>query len=142
MRRVVVTGLGLVTPLGGDVETSWKNILAGRSGAGAITRFDASDQKCRIACEVKPADHEYGFDAGKRVDHKIQRQVDPFIVFGIDAAGQAIEDAGLSEMSEEERLMAGCSIGSGIGGLPGIEIESLVLHQKGPGRVSPHFVHG
>lgn len=142
MRRVVVTGLGLVTPLGGDVETSWKNIIAGRSGAGPITRFDASDQKCRIACEVKPADHEYGFDASKRVDHKIQRQVDPFIVFGLDAAGQAVEDAGLTEMPEEMRLRAGCSIGSGIGGLPGIEIESLVLHEKGPGRVSPHFVHG
>jgi 3-oxoacyl-[acyl-carrier-protein] synthase II len=142
MRRVVVTGLGLVTPLGGDVETTWANILASKSGAGPITRFDASDQKCRIACEVKPADHEYGFDAGKRVDHKIQRQVDPFIVFGLDAAGQAAEDAGLTDMSEEMRLRAGCSIGSGIGGLPGIELESLVLHQKGPGRVSPHFVHG
>jgi len=88
MRRVVVTGLGLVTPLGGDVETSWKNIIAAKSGAGPITHFDASDQKCRIACEVKPADHEYGFDPNKRVDHKIQRQVDPFIVYGIDAAGQ------------------------------------------------------
>jgi 3-oxoacyl-[acyl-carrier-protein] synthase II len=142
MRRVVVTGLGLVTPLGGDVETTWANILAGKSGAGPITRFDASDQKCRIACEVKPADHEYGFDANKRVDHKVQRQVDPFIVFGIDAAGQAIEDAGLTDMDEQTRLMAGCSIGSGIGGLPGIESESLVLHEKGPGRVSPHFVHG
>ncbi|KHK91099.1 beta-ketoacyl-ACP synthase II [Novosphingobium malaysiense] len=142
MRRVVVTGLGLVTPLGGDVETSWANILAGKSGAGPITKFDASDQKCRIACEVKPADHEYGFDANKRVDHKVQRQVDPFIVFGIDAAGQAIEDAGLLDMSEEEKVMAGCSIGSGIGGLPGIESESLVLDRKGPGRVSPHFVHG
>jgi 3-oxoacyl-[acyl-carrier-protein] synthase II len=142
MRRVVVTGLGLVTPLGSDVETSWKNILSGRSGAGPITRFDASDYKCRIACEVKPADHEYGFDAGKRVDHKVQRQVDPFIVFGIDAAGQAIEDAGLTDMPEEMKFRAGCSIGSGIGGLPGIEAESLVLHEKGPGRVSPHFVHG
>ncbi len=94
MRRVVVTGLGLVTPLGGDVETTWANILAAKSGAGTITRFDASDQKCRIACEVKPADHEYGFDPNKRVDHKVQRQVDPFIIYGIDAAGQAIEDAG------------------------------------------------
>ena len=73
MRRVVVTGLGLVTPLGGDVETSWKNILASKSGAGRITKFDASDQKCRIACEVKSADHEYGFDPNKRVDFKIQR---------------------------------------------------------------------
>ncbi|MFL6734626.1 MAG: beta-ketoacyl-ACP synthase II, partial [Sphingomicrobium sp.] len=90
----------------------------------------------------KPADHEYGFDPGMRVDHKIQRQVDPFIVYGLDAAGQAIEDAGLTDMSEEDRFRAGVSIGSGIGGLPGIESESLVLHEKGPGRVSPHFVHG
>jgi len=142
MRRVVVTGLGLVTPLGADVETAWANLIAGKSGAGPITRFDASDQKCRIACEVKPADHPWGFDADKRVDHKIQRQVDPFIVYGIDAASQALEDAGLTEMSEAERLRAGCSIGSGIGGLPGIEKESLVLAEKGPGRVSPHFVHG
>ena len=142
MRRVVVTGLGLVTPLGGDVETTWSNILAGKSGAGPITRFDASDQKCRIACEVKPADHEYGFDPDKRVDHKVQRQVDPFIVYGIDAAGQAIEDAGLEDMPEEERYRAGCSIGAGIGGLPGIEKESLVLAERGPSRVSPHFVHG
>ena len=142
MRRVVVTGLGLVTPLGGDVETSWKNILASKSGAGPITRFDASDQKCTIACEVKPPEHEYGFDPGKRVDHKIQRQVDPFIVYGLDAAGQAMEDAGLTEMDEATRLRAGVSIGSGIGGLPGIESESLLLAEKGPGRVSPHFVHG
>jgi 3-oxoacyl-[acyl-carrier-protein] synthase II len=142
MRRVVVTGLGLVTPLGGDVETSWKNILASKSGAGTITKFDASDQKCRIACEVKPADHEYGFDPAKRVDHKVQRQVDPFIIYGIDAAGQAVEDAGLLDMDEATRFRAGCSIGSGIGGLPGIEKESVNLHENGPGRVSPHFVHG
>jgi 3-oxoacyl-[acyl-carrier-protein] synthase II len=142
MRRVVVTGLGLVTPLGADVETTWSNIVAGKSGAGPITRFDASDQKCRIACEVKPADHAYGFDPDKRVDHKVQRQVDPFIIYGIDAAGQAMEDAGLCDMDDATRLRAGCSIGSGIGGLPGIEKESLVLAEKGPGRVSPHFVHG
>jgi 3-oxoacyl-[acyl-carrier-protein] synthase II len=142
MRRVVVTGLGLVTPLGADVETAWANLIAGKSGAGKITHFDASGHKCHIACEVKPKDHPWGFDADKRVDHKVQRQVDPFIVYGIDAAGQAIEDAGLTEMTEEERYRAGCSIGSGIGGLPGIESESLVLAEKGPGRVSPHFVHG
>jgi 3-oxoacyl-[acyl-carrier-protein] synthase II len=142
MRRIVVTGMGLVTPLGGDVETTWANILAGKSGAGPITRFDASDQKCRIACEVKSADHPYGFDPNLRVDHKTQRQVDPFIIYGIDAAGQAIEDAGLADMPEAMKLRAGCSIGSGIGGLPGIESESLVLAEKGPGRVSPHFVHG
>ncbi|MBA3895816.1 MAG: beta-ketoacyl-ACP synthase II [Sphingomonadaceae bacterium] len=142
MRRVVVTGLGLVTPLGGDVETTWANILASKSGAATITRFDPTGYACTIACELKPADHPYGFDPNKRVDHKVQRQVDPFIIYGIDAAGQAIEDAGLTEMSEAERFRAGCSIGSGIGGLPGIESESLVLHEKGPRRVSPHFVHG
>ena len=138
MRRVVVTGLGLVTPLGGSVEQTWERLIAGQSGAGPITRFDASDYACRIACEVKPAD----FDPNLRVDHKIQRQVDPFIVYGIDAAGQALEDAGLTDMSEEERLRAGTMIGSGIGGLPGIAEESIVLFERGPRRVSPHFVHG
>ena len=142
MRRVVVTGLGLVTPLGADVATVWSNITAGKSGAARITRFDPTDYACKIACEVKPADHAYGFDPGKRVDHKVQRQVDPFIIFGIDAAGQALEDAGLTGMTEEERFRAGCSIGSGIGGLPGIESESIVRHERGPRRVSPHFVHG
>ena len=142
MRRVVVTGIGLVTPLGGDVETSWKNLIAGKSGAGQITRFDTTGQKCTIACEVKPKDHEDGFDPDKRVDHKVQRQVDPFIIYGIDAAGQALEDAGLVDMDDDLKLRAGVSIGSGIGGLPGIESESIVLHERGPGRVSPHFVHG
>ncbi|MES2137795.1 MAG: beta-ketoacyl-ACP synthase II [Pseudomonadota bacterium] len=142
MRRVVVTGLGLVTPLGGDVETTWKNLLAGKSGIAAITRFDTTDQKAKIAGEVKPKDHPYGFDPDKRVDHKVQRQVDPFIVYAIDAAGQAIEDAGLTEMDQDLKERTGVSIGSGIGGLPGIESESLVLAEKGPGRVSPHFVHG
>jgi 3-oxoacyl-[acyl-carrier-protein] synthase II len=142
MRRVVVTGLGLVTPLGGDVETSWANLIAGKSGAGQITRFDTEGQKCTIACEVKPADHEWGFDPNKRVDHKVQRQVDPFIIYGIDAAGQALEDAGIGELTYEQSTRIGCSIGSGIGGLPGIASESLVCENKGPGRVSPHFVHG
>ena len=142
MRRVVVTGLGLVTPLGGDVETTWKNILAGKSGIGPITRFDVSDQKAKIAGEVKPKDHEYGFDPDRRVDSKVQRQVDPFIVYAIDAAGQALEDAGLTDMDEDTRIRAGVSIGAGIGGLPGIEIESINLQERGPGRVSPHFVHG
>ncbi len=143
MRRVVVTGLGLVTPLGGDVESSWKNILASKSGAARLTRFDPTDDYvCKIACEVKMDGREDGWDVNKRVDHKVQRQVDLFIQFGIDAAGQAIEDAGLTDLTEEQRLRAGCSIGSGIGGLPGIEKESIVLHERGPRRVSPHFVHG
>ena len=138
MRRVVVTGLGLVTPLGGSVEQTWERLIAGKSGAGPITHFDATDYACRIACEVKPED----FDANLRVDHKIQRQVDPFIVFGLDAAGQALEDAGLTDMPEADRLRAGTLIGSGIGGLPGIAEEAIVLHERGPRRVSPHFVHG
>ena len=142
MRRVVVTGLGLVTPVGADVETAWANIKAGKSGAARITRFDPSDQACTVACEVKPADHPWGFDPGKRVDHKVQRQVDPFIVYGIDAAGQALEDAGIGELTYEESIRVGCMIGSGIGGLPGIESESIVRFEKGPRRVSPHFVHG
>jgi 3-oxoacyl-[acyl-carrier-protein] synthase II len=142
MRRVVVTGLGLVTPLGADVETVWQNLIAGKSGIGPITRFDVSDQKAKIAGEVKPKDHEWGFDPDKRVDHKVQRQVDPFIVYAIDAAGQALEDAGLTDMDDDLKERTGVSIGSGIGGLPGIEKESLVLAEKGPGRVSPHFVHG
>ncbi|QMW24687.1 beta-ketoacyl-ACP synthase II [Sandaracinobacteroides saxicola] len=141
MRRVVVTGLGLVTPLGADVATVWRRLLASESGAGPITRFDASNQVARIACEVKTSG-EGAFDANLRVDHKVQRQVDPFIIYGIDAAGQALEDAGLTDMSEEERLMAGTMMGAGIGGLPGIEHESIVCHEKGPRRVSPHFVHG
>ena len=142
MRRVVITGMGLVTPVGANVETAWANIVAGRSGAATITRFDASDQVCRIACEVKAPDTDWGFDPAKRVDHKVQRQVDPFIIYGIDAAGQAIEDAGITDLTEEQSYRVGCSIGSGIGGLPGIESESLVLAAKGPRRVSPHFVHG
>ena len=143
MRRVVVTGMGMVTPLGSSVEATWANILASKSGAGTITRFDATDYACRIACEVIRGDGSgVTFNADTRVDYKVQRQVDPFIIYGIDAAGQALEDAGLTEMTEEQRFRAGCSIGSGIGGLPGIESESIVLHEKGPRRVSPHFVHG
>ena len=136
MRRVVVTGLGLVTPLACDVETTWAKLIAGESGIGAITKFDAADYVCRIAGEART------FDPTRRVDHKTARQVDDFIIFGIDAAGQALESAGLTDMTEEQRLRAGTLIGSGIGGLPGIEKEALVLHEKGPRRVSPHFVHG
>ncbi|MBV7256503.1 beta-ketoacyl-ACP synthase II [Pacificimonas sp. WHA3] len=142
MRRVVVTGLGLVTPLGGDVESSWRNILASKSGARQITRFDTEGHACTIACEVPMDGEEDALDMSKRVDHKIQRQVDLFIQFGIDAAGQAIEEAGLTDVSEEDAERIGCLIGSGIGGLPGIEKESIVLHERGPRRVSPHFVHG
>src|SRR3546814_13638714 len=106
MRRVVVTGLGLVTPLGPDVETSWKNILASKSGATRITRFDPTDYACQIACEVKAPDHEYGFDPGKRVDHTVQTQVDPFMVDGIDATRQEREDAGPTHRGDNKRYRA------------------------------------
>ncbi len=143
MRRVVITGVGMVTSLGAAVETVWANILASKSGAGPITIFDPTDYACRIAMEVRHGDGSGNtFNMSTRIDHKVQRQVDPFIIFGIDAAGQALEDAGLTGMSEEERYRAGTMIGSGIGGLQGIEKESIVLHEKGPRRVSPHFVHG
>jgi 3-oxoacyl-[acyl-carrier-protein] synthase II len=143
MRRVVVTGLGLVTPLGGTVASTWERLVAGQSGIGPITRFDASDQACRIAGEVPYGDGSDGtFNPNARVDHKIQRQVDRFIHFGLDAAGQALEDAGLAELSDAEKLRAGTLIGSGIGGLPGIAEEAINLHLRGPRRVSPHFVHG
>jgi len=136
VRRVVITGLGLVTPLACDVETTWSKLIAGESGIGPITKFDPADYQCRIAGEART------FDPTLRVDHKTARQVDDFIIFGIDAAGQALEDAGLTDMPEEDRLRAGTLIGSGIGGLPGIEKESIILQEKGPRRVSPHFVHG
>jgi len=141
-RRVAVTGLGVLSPIGQDVDTVWSNLVAGNTGLGPITRFDVSDYKAKIAGEVKPKDHPWGFDPDKRVDFKVQRQVDPFIVYAIDAAGQALEDAGLEDMDQDLKERTGVSIGSGIGGLPGIESESLVLNEKGPGRVSPHFVHG
>ena len=143
MRRVVITGIGMVTSLGAAAETVWANILASKSGAARITRFDPEGYACKIAMEVRHGDGQGDtFNIDTRIDHKVQRQVDPFIIFGIDAAGQALEDAGLTDMTEAERFRAGTMIGSGIGGLPGIEKESIVLHEKGPRRVSPHFVHG
>lgn len=143
-RRVVITGLGLVTPLGSDVAFCWSQLLAGRSGAGPITHFDAEAYATRFACEVKRGDGQNGtFDPNRRIDYKIQRQVDPFIVFGIDAAGQAYEDSGLADiMTDEMRTRCGVLMGAGIGGLPGIEKESVNIHLNGPRRVSPHFVHG
>ena len=96
MRRVVVTGMGLVTPLGGDVETTWRNLLAGKSGIGPITRFDTSDHKAKIAGEVKPKDHEYGFDPDKRVDSKVQRQVEAPAFLGLPDMGHLVNEEGLA----------------------------------------------
>ncbi len=143
MRRVVITGLGLVTPLGGNVEDSWKALLAGRSGIGAITRFDASGMACRIAGEVKKGDGTDGtFDPDQWMEPKEQRRNDEFIVYAVAAAEQAMRDAGLELKSEAERERAGVLVGSGIGGLASIEQTALQLRDKGPRRVSPFFIPG
>ena len=148
MRRVVVTGLGLLTPLGHGVDVTWKNILAGKSGAGRITTFDPSDYACQIACEVPRvdgrggggADAEGAFDPDKTMAPKDQRKVDDFILYAMAAADEAVADAGLAEADEETRLRTGVIIGSGIGGLATIEKTALELAEKGPRRISPFFI--
>ncbi len=143
MRRVVVTGLGLVTPLATGVEESWQRLIAGRSGAGPITRFDASDMPCRIACEVRPGDGSAGtFNPDQWVEAKEQRRYDKFIIYGMAAAKQAVADAGWQPKDEDERCRTGVLIGSGIGGLPSIEATAILIHEKGPRRVSPFFIPG
>ncbi|MGE3874177.1 MAG: beta-ketoacyl-ACP synthase II [Parvibaculaceae bacterium] len=143
MRRVVVTGLGIVSPLATGVDETWKHLTEGKSGAGPITKFDTSDMACRIACEVKPGDGSDGtFDAGRWVDHKDQRRYDTFIIYAIAAAKQAVADSGWEPKTEEEKYATGVLIGSGIGGLPSIEETTLLLNEKGPRRVSPFFIPG
>ena len=143
MRRVVVTGLGLVTPLGGGVEDSWKNILAGKSGAGRITQFDPERVTTKYACEVKHGDGSDGtFNADDWMEPKERRKVDDFILYGIAAAMQAVQDSGWTPEAEEDRLRTGVMIGSGIGGLKSIEQTTLLMAEKGPRRVSPFFIPG
>jgi 3-oxoacyl-[acyl-carrier-protein] synthase II len=143
MRRVVITGLGLVTPLGCGVETSWSRLLDGRSGAGPITRFKVDDLPARIACDVPRGDGSDGsFNPDQWVDAKEQRRVDDFIVYGLSAAQQAIDDSGYRVDSPEEQNRAGVLIGSGIGGLDGIEQAAILVHEKGPRRLSPFFIPG
>lgn len=143
MRRVVVTGLGLVTPLACGVEETWSRLLAGQSGAGPITRFDASAMATTYACEVPRGDGSDGtFDADAWMAPKEQRKVDDFILYGVAAAQQAIEDAGWMPTADEDLWRTGCLMGSGIGGLSSIADTSLVLNERGPRRVSPFFVPG
>jgi len=143
MRRVVITGLGIVSPLGAKVETVWSNLLASKSGAGPITAFDTSDYKCKIACEVKKGDGSGDtFDPDKIVSPKMQRQTDPFIVYGLGAVDQALKDAGLTDLDEDLQERSGVMIGSGIGGLHGMEKECQRIGTHGPRRVSPHFITG
>lgn len=143
MRRVVITGLGLVTPLACGVEETWSRLLAGQSGAGPITRFDASALPCRVACEVPLGDGSDGtFNPDDWMSPKEARKVDTFILYAMAAAQQAVEDAGWTPEAEEDRLRTGVIIGSGIGGLQTIAETTLVLRDKGPRRVSPFFIPG
>jgi 3-oxoacyl-[acyl-carrier-protein] synthase II len=143
MRRVVVTGIGLVTPLGGNVEDTWSALIAGRSGLGPITRFDASGLACRIAAEVKRGDGTAGtFNPDMWMEPKEQRRFDDFIIYAVAAAAQAIEDAGWKPEDHEARCRTGVLVGSGIGGLDKIEQTSLLIRDKGPRRVSPFFIPG
>ncbi len=141
MRRVVVTGMGVVTPLGVGVSHVWQRLLNGDSGLGPMEGFDASDLACRIAGHVPSGDTENGdYNVDDWVDRKDQRKMDPFIAFAIAAADEAIEDAGWVPQTDEEREKTGVLIGSGIGGLPGISETSVTLHERGPRRVSPFFI--
>ncbi|KQI72715.1 3-oxoacyl-ACP synthase [Loktanella sp. 5RATIMAR09] len=143
MRRVVVTGLGLVTPLADGVEKSWERILDGQSGAGKITGFDPSRLTTQYACEVPLGDGTDGtFNADTYLDPKEQRKVDTFIIFGMAAAQQAIEDSGWAPVDREDLERTGVMIGSGIGGLNSIANTAVMMAEKGPRRVSPFFVPG
>ena len=143
MRRVVVTGLGLVTPLASGVEESWSRILEGKSGAGPITRFDAERVKTKYACEVPLGDGTDGtFNADDWMQPKERRKVDDFILYGIAAAEQAVRDANWMPEAEEDKLRTGVMIGSGIGGLNSIAETAVLIHERGPRRVSPFFIPG
>ena len=143
MRRVVVTGLGMVTPLACGVEPTWARILAGASGAGPITSFDASDLPARIACSIPRGDGTDGtFNPDDWMEPKEQRKVDDFIIFAMAAATQALADADWKPESYEDQIATGVAIGSGIGGLGGIYEASILLKERGPRRLSPFFIPG
>jgi 3-oxoacyl-[acyl-carrier-protein] synthase II len=143
MRRVVVTGLGLVTPLGSGVEASWSRLLEGQSGARRVHEFEVADLACQIACFVPRGDGKAGtFNPNDWMEPKEQRKVDSFIIYAMAAANQALADSGYKAETSEQQERAGVLIGSGIGGLQGIAETSLLLEEKGPRRVSPFFIPG
>jgi 3-oxoacyl-[acyl-carrier-protein] synthase II len=143
MRRVVVTGMGMVTPLGCGVETTWANILAGKSGAARVTDFEVDDIACQIACQIPRGSYADGkYDPDEWMEPKEQRKVDDFIVYAVAAATQALDDADWHPESREDQIASGVLIGSGIGGLRGIEEASLTLLERGPRRISPFFIPG
>ena len=143
MRRVVVTGLGIVSPLGTGIEEAWQRMLASESGAGPITKFDASDLPCRIAFEVKRGDGANGtLNADQWLEPKEQRRNDDFIQFAMIAAQQALKDSGLEIKTPEQQHRAGVLVGAGIGGLPSIEETTILMHERGPRKISPFFIPG
>lgn len=143
MRRVVVTGIGMVSPVGATAEASWQSLLAGKSGAGRVTRMDVSDMACQVGCEVKTGDGSNGtFNCDDWMEPKDQRRYDTFIKYGYSAAKMAVQDSGWEPKTDEDRWRTGVLIGSGIGGLPSIEETTLILNEKGPRRVSPFFIPG
>jgi 3-oxoacyl-[acyl-carrier-protein] synthase II len=143
MRRVVITGLGMVTPLGCGVEPTWRRLLGGESGARKIDSFDVSDLPAKIGCSIPRGDRSHGaYNPDQWMEPKEQRKVDEFIAFAICAARQALDDADWKPTSYDDQIMTGVMIGSGIGGIEGIAETAIVLKERGPRRVSPFFIPG
>jgi 3-oxoacyl-[acyl-carrier-protein] synthase II len=140
MRRVVVTGLGSVNPLGASAEQSWQNLLAGQSGASVITSFNVDDLPCKIACSIERGEDAFNPDA--YIEPKEQKRVDDFIIYAIAAADMALADSGYAAESEEQQYRTGVLIGAGIGGLQGIEDGAFTVRDRGPRRLSPFFIPG
>src|ERR1043166_5499657 len=139
MRRVVITGMGIVSPLGKGLKVNWQRLTHSQSGIRAITRFEAGDLACRIAGLI-PSEGEGAFNPDDHVPPKDQKKMDDFIIYGIAAADEAIADSGWKPATDEERESTGVMVGSGIGGLQSFYNTSIVLHEKGPKRVSPFFI--
>ncbi|MGY2052647.1 beta-ketoacyl-ACP synthase II [Methylobacterium sp. JK268] len=143
MRRVVVTGLGMVSPLGSGVDITWRRLIEGQSGASRVEAFDVSDLACQIACSIPLGNAGEGaFNPDAYMEPKEQRKVDPFIVYAMAASAQALDDAGWHPTSHEDQCATGVLIGSGIGGIGGIYDASVTLFEKGPRRISPFFIPG
>ncbi|WP_040488973.1 beta-ketoacyl-ACP synthase II [Fulvimarina pelagi] len=143
MRRVVITGVGMVSPLGANVDSTWKRLLKGESGANRVDTFEVDDLPCKIACQIPKGDGQNGtFNPDLWMEPKEQRKVDDFIVYAVAAAAEALDDADWHPESYEDQVRSGALIGSGIGGLETIEKTSLLMAEKGPRRVSPFFIPG
>src|ERR1700753_3128782 len=142
LRRVVVTGLGMVSPIACGVEATWRRLLASESGIARVENFDVSDLSCKIAAQVPRGDAPDAFNPDDWMDPKEQRHVDDFIIYGMSAATQALRDAGWGPAGYAEEIETGVLFGSGIGGLGGIYDASVTLHEKGPRRISPFFIPG